>query len=67
MYAEAVILPLLIIFFTLPGYLLPAIVAYLRKHPRPLLILALSILFGWTIIGWLILLVWAYRAKDKAL
>jgi hypothetical protein len=40
-------------------YELPAIVAYRKKHPRFLAILCLNILLGWTIIGWIVALVWA--------
>jgi len=40
-------------------YELPAIVAYKRGHPRRLAILLLNILTGWTIVGWVITLVWA--------
>lgn len=40
-------------------YELPAIVAYRREHPSFLAILCLNILLGWTIIGWIVALVWA--------
>jgi len=41
-------------------YELPAIVAYKKNHPRRLAILLLNILTGWTIVGWIVALVWAF-------
>ena len=40
-------------------YLLPAIVAYKRKHHNRLAILLLNILAGWSFIGWAVAMVWA--------
>lgn len=39
--------------------LIPAIVAFLRKHRSRWTILILNILLGWTVIGWVITLVWS--------
>ena len=38
-------------------YLLPAIVAFNRKHPSKTAILVCDLLFGWTFLGWGIALV----------
>ena len=40
-------------------YLLPTIIAFARKNPNKIAIMALNILLGWTFIGWVISLVWA--------
>ena len=40
-------------------YALPAIVAIGTKHPRRLAITVLTVLFGWTMIGWFALLLWS--------
>lgn len=40
-------------------YCLPAITAYQRKHKNAEAILALNLLTGWTIIGWIISLIWS--------
>lgn len=40
-------------------YLLPAIEAELRDHDSIDGILLLNILLGWTVIGWIVALVWA--------
>jgi hypothetical protein len=37
----------------------PTIVAFYRKHPSKVAILALNFFFGWTFIGWVLCLVWA--------
>lgn len=43
-------------------YPLPAIIAFIRKHPNKWPILVVNILFGGTGIGWLGTLVWAMSA-----
>lgn len=46
-------------------YLLPAINAYSKKHRSRALILALDVLLGWTLIGWIWALAWSCgNAKD---
>ncbi len=48
-------------------YLLPALVAYMRGHHDRLAILFLDLLLGWTVIGWVIALIWsgtAVRARS---
>lgn len=41
------------------GYLLPTIVAARGRHPHAMLIAALNLLLGWTILVWGALLLWA--------
>ena len=41
----------------------PAIIAFRRKHDQRWLILGLNVFFGWTVIGWIALLCWAYQAS----
>lgn len=40
-------------------YFLPAIVASSRKHHNANAICIVNLLFGWTVIGWCIALIWA--------
>lgn len=50
-------------------YLLPAVVAQLRKHNNQLAVFMLNLFLGWTFIGWVIALVWACTDntnKEKA-
>ena len=44
-------------------YLVPAAVAWNRKHNNRAAIITLNILLGWTVIGWVGALVWA-MTKD---
>lgn len=40
-------------------YALPAIIAIWTQHPRRLAITLLTVLLGWTLIGWFALLLWS--------
>jgi len=40
-------------------YLLPALIAVLRRHRQPLAIFLLNLVLGWTVLGWIAALVWA--------
>lgn len=42
-------------------YFLPALVAYLRKHPSYTSIILVNFLLGWTGLGWIILLFYAFK------
>ena len=42
-------------------YIAPAVVAWDRQHPQVRWIWALTLLLGWTGIGWLLALIWALR------
>lgn len=46
---------------------IPSIVAYFRVANRRVAILVFNILFAWTVIGWVILLIYAVLAKTEAL
>jgi hypothetical protein len=52
--AIAIMLGLIVII-----YLLPTIIAYGRDHPHRHAVALLNILFGWTLIGWFLLFLWA--------
>jgi hypothetical protein len=40
-------------------YMLPTLIAFGREHPRRQDIAVLNILFGWTLIGWIAVFLWA--------
>lgn len=42
-------------------YSLPTIIAFHRKHPNRWLIMLVNVVFGTTILGWGIALIWALR------
>lgn len=44
-------------------YFLPGLIAYLRSHDNAVAIMALNLLLGWTLIGWVAALVWSLLAK----
>ena len=46
-------------FFGLLFYLVPFMVAAARGHPGAAMIMALNIVLGWTVIGWVLLLIYA--------
>ena len=57
------VLAILIIFGSIALYFLPCIVAYNSDHKNSTSIFVLNLLLGWTFIGWVVALVWAFK-KD---
>ncbi|MGB5831085.1 MAG: superinfection immunity protein [Thiohalocapsa sp.] len=53
-----IVLGLLVLF----AYFIPAFAAWERKHHNKMAITALNLLLGWTLIGWIAALVWAFTA-----
>ena len=53
---------LIVLFFVglLIVYFVPYFVARVRSHPRSTAILLLNVLLGWTTIGWIGALAWAF-------
>lgn len=45
-------------------YFIPSIIAVIRKKDNQIAIFALNLFLGWSVIGWVVALVWAV-AKDK--
>jgi hypothetical protein len=54
-----------IILFFIALYFVPTIIAVLRKHRNTGAIVALNALLGWTMIGWVLALVWALMVPNK--
>jgi hypothetical protein len=56
-----------LLFLTIAGaiYFAPWFVAGARKHPNSAAILTLNLLLGWTVIGWVAALVWAFTSFSK--
>jgi fluoride ion exporter CrcB/FEX len=60
--------PLLTIVFGIGGiiiYFVPAMIANQKKHRQSSPILLVNLFFGWTILGWLIALIWSVSAQEK--
>lgn len=47
-------------------YFLPAIIAYRRAHKEHIAIAILVLLTGWTFIGWVVAMVWAYTTDIES-
>ena len=47
-------------------YFLPTVVALIRGHLSALAIFLLNLFFGWTLIGWLIALIWSCTGNTAA-
>ncbi|HXX45715.1 MAG TPA: superinfection immunity protein [Candidatus Acidoferrales bacterium] len=52
---------LFVLLFLCVPYFVPTIIAFYRKKANRLAILAVNVLLGWTLIGWVIALVWALK------
>jgi T4 superinfection immunity protein len=51
-----------ILLFLLGMYFLPSIVAGARAHQSTAAIFVLNMLLGWTMIGWVVALIWSLSA-----
>lgn len=56
-----------VVVVTLPLYVLPVIIAYLRPAPDRASVVIVSILLGWTYVGWVIALALAVRDRRPAI
>jgi Superinfection immunity protein len=45
-------------------YLLPTYVATLRSHHKLVAIAAVNVLLGWTILGWIVAVVWSFTTMS---
>tara|TARA_R110002096_G_scaffold334406_1_gene528183 strand:- start:525 stop:710 length:186 start_codon:yes stop_codon:yes gene_type:complete len=46
-------------------YFIPALVALVRGHHNAFAIFLTNLIFGWTIIGWLVTLIWSVTATER--
>ena len=61
---ETVILAFVAITLCLCIYFAPALIAGYRRHRNVTAIFLLNLLLGWTLLGWIIALIWAVLAQD---
>ena len=47
-------------------YFLPSIFAFRRNHPSKAAVLILNIFLGWTFLGWVVSLVWAFTDTRRS-
>jgi hypothetical protein len=52
-------LTMLFTLISITAYFMPVIVSVGRKHKNQLSIAVLNLLVGWTILGWIVAIVWA--------
>ncbi|MGH7947840.1 MAG: superinfection immunity protein, partial [Candidatus Binataceae bacterium] len=55
---------LIVIFLSVALYFVPSVIARAREHQNSGAIFVLNLLLGWTFLGWVIALVWAFTAVD---
>jgi len=48
-------------------YFVPTFVALLRGHHNGFSIFLTNLLLGWTLIGWLVALIWSTTARERRL
>lgn len=46
-------------------YFLPSVIALKRRHANSKAIFALNLLGGWTVVGWIAAMVWAFTANTR--
>jgi hypothetical protein len=55
-----------LVVFVAAIYLIPALIASLRGHKSKWAIIALNVLLGWSLIGWVVAFIWSLTsAKEK--
>jgi uncharacterized membrane protein YqaE (UPF0057 family) len=47
------------------GYFIPACIGYARGQHQRAAILVLNLLLGWTLLGWVGALIWAFTAVQR--
>jgi hypothetical protein len=48
------------------AYFIPGIIAGVRRHRKASLIFLVNLFLGWSVLGWIFALVWAFRANTPA-
>jgi hypothetical protein len=46
-------------------YFIPSIIALARSHHNGFAIFLTNLLLGWTLIGWIVALIWACTASER--
>lgn len=56
----------IVVLVGIASYFYPTIEAVVRQAPNTAAIVMLNLFLGWTLVGWVVALVWAVTAKDKS-
>ena len=54
-----------IIVVALTFYFIPTLIAVFRKHEKAVQIFLLNIFLGWTLVGWVVALIWSVKNEEK--
>ncbi len=57
--------PMMALMFAVVLYFIPAMVAVERGHRNTVAICVLNVLLGWTLLGWVVALVWAFTSNSE--
>lgn len=57
---------IIILLILIALYFLPSVIGFRRNHPNKIPILILNIFLGWSFIGWVIALIWAFKNETMA-
>jgi hypothetical protein len=55
---------LILMMIGLIGYVIPTIIALARRHPKKGPIILVNLLLGWSVVGWIVALVWAFSSNQ---
>ena len=47
-------------------YFTPAIIASVRRHPNTTAVFVVDLLLGWTIVGWIVALIWSFTNPPRS-
>ncbi len=47
-------------------YFFPAMIAWIRQHPSLAFVFMLNALLGWTVVGWIAILIWVMYGPREA-
>ena len=56
---ELSLVELLVVALIFALYFIPTLIAFLRQHKNKLAIFILNLFLGWTVLGWVVSLVWS--------
>jgi RsiW-degrading membrane proteinase PrsW (M82 family) len=57
-------MPIIFILLLIALYFLPSIIAAKKEKPNKTSILILNLFLGWTLIGWVVALIWAVSSNE---
>ena len=61
-----IIFGIIFVIVGVPLYFFPAIIAWYRQHPRLEVVFLVNALVAWTVVGWLVTLLWSFSGPGAA-